>query len=95
MPPELASVFSTASEDPLTIAIQPSPHESPEERQERENNEAAATLRSERIDEYLKLSKKAKATKLLLLGPSAFSPPSGHHPLTLRLLTGQSESGKS
>jgi guanine nucleotide-binding protein alpha-1 subunit len=61
-----------ASDDPLTIAVQPPPDESPAQRQEREKNETAAEVRSGRIDEYLKLSgKKAKVTKLLLLGLSA------------------------
>jgi len=75
MPPELSSLFESPSEDPLTVALQPSPDEPPEERQQRENNEAAAKLRSETIEEFLKLSgKKAKAaTKLLLLGSSVVS----------------------
>jgi hypothetical protein len=73
MPPQSPSVFPSASDDPLTLALQPPPNESPEERQEREKNEAAAKLRSDTIDDYLKTvgSKKAKATKLLLLGSSA------------------------
>ena len=71
---EPAMVFSFPSEDPLTTAMRPSPNESPEERHEREKNEAAAKLRSDTIDEYLKTSgKKAKATiKILLLGSSSF-----------------------
>ena len=76
--------------------MQPSPNESPEERQERENVEAAAKLRSESIDEYLKLTgKKHKLTKLLLLGPSPFPSSFTHHLLIFRPLTGQSESGTS
>lgn len=70
-----ALVHRSPSEDPLTTAIQPPPNESPQERQERLKNEAAAQLRSDNIDEFLKSSgKKAKtATKLLLLGSFACS----------------------
>jgi hypothetical protein len=71
MPPERALVSRYPSEDPLTTAIQPPPNESPEERREREKNEAAAKLRSDIIDDFLRISgKKSKATKLLLLGSS-------------------------
>ena len=99
-----ALVHRSPSEDPLTTAIQPPPNESPEERQERLKNEAAAKLWSDTIDEYLKSSaKKAKATtKLLLLGPSVRSHTHTHNLLTFRVrlrllstLTGQSESGTS
>jgi hypothetical protein len=72
MPPEPTSLSVSAPDDPLTIAMQPSPNESPEERKAREMNETAAKLRSDTIDEYLKGFKKAKVTKLLLLGLSAF-----------------------
>jgi guanine nucleotide-binding protein alpha-1 subunit len=65
-----------ASDDPLAIAMQPPPDESPEQRQDREKNEVVARLRSETIDEYLKLSsKKPKVIKLLLLGLSSFLHP--------------------
>ena len=57
------------SDDPLTVAMQPPPDETLEELQAREENEIAAKLRSENIDQYLKLSiKRDKVTKLLLLG---------------------------
>jgi len=74
-PPEPA--FVPASDDPLTIAMQPPGDETPEDRQTREKNEMAALLRSETIDEYLKLSgQQAKlrlnVTRLLLLGVSPF-----------------------
>lgn len=69
----LEPTFVPATDDPLTRALQPSPDELPEERQARESSEMAAKLRSESIDEYLKLSSnRAKVTKLLLLGLSAF-----------------------
>lgn len=73
MPPNPTSV--SVSDDPLTIALQPAPDETLEERQAREKNERAAKLRSESIDQYLGLSnnKQEKVTKLLLLGLSAFA----------------------
>ena len=78
------------------MAMQPPPNESLQERQEREKNEAAATLRSESIDEYLRGSgKKSKPTKLLLLGSSTLFSIFSHHLLISRLLIGQSESGTS
>jgi hypothetical protein len=71
MLPDPTSV--SMSDDPLTVAMQPPPDETLEERQAREKNEVAAKLRSESIDQYLKLSgKQDKFTKLLVLGTSVF-----------------------
>ena len=68
--PDRTSV--SMSGDPFTIIMQPPPDETLEELQVREENEKAAKLRSENIDQYLKLSiKRDKVTKLLLLGLSA------------------------
>jgi len=72
MPPDPTST-STSDDDPLTAAMQPPPDETLEEQQAREKDEVAAKLRSESIDQYLKLSgKQDKVTKLLMLGLSVF-----------------------
>ncbi|EKM76630.1 hypothetical protein AGABI1DRAFT_102244 [Agaricus bisporus var. burnettii JB137-S8] len=62
-------------DDPLTLAIQPPPDETPEQRQIREAAEAEAKRVSDEIDEQIKKekelsSKKRKPVKLLLLGQS-------------------------
>ena len=68
----LEPISASGSDDPLALALQPPPNESLEERQARESGEMAAKLRSESIDEYLKLSRKRdKDIKVLLLGLSA------------------------
>ena len=74
MPPDSTSM-STSDDDPLTVAMQPPPDETLEERQAREKNEVAATLRSESIDQYLKPSisgKQHNVIKLLVLGLPVF-----------------------
>ena len=68
----LEPISASGSDDPLALALQPPPNESLEERRARESGEMAAKLRSESIDEYLKLSRKRdKDIKVLLLGLSA------------------------
>jgi hypothetical protein len=59
--------------DPLALAIAPPPDETPDERDERLRVEAAATARSDEIDDMLKLEraelkKKKGVVKVLLLG---------------------------
>lgn len=61
--------------DPLSFAIAPPPHESPEERIVREISEREAALRSREIDAELKAAKVVmkrykNAIKILVLGQS-------------------------
>ncbi|KAF8644193.1 hypothetical protein AX16_008633 [Volvariella volvacea WC 439] len=61
--------------DPLTRLLAPPEDETPEQKAERERNEAAAKKRSDKIDEELKLEqarlkKEANVVRLLLLGQS-------------------------
>lgn len=84
-------------DDPLTLAIQPPPDETPEQRQIREAAEVEAKRVSDEIDEQIKKekelsSKKRKPVKLLLLGERSFS--SSLVP-SLQFTAGQSESGKT
>ncbi|KAG5641291.1 hypothetical protein DXG03_005568 [Asterophora parasitica] len=66
---------SSDSEDPLTLAMAPSPYETPEQRHAREMAEAEDKKISDEIDEQLRREregdrKKKKPVKLLLLGQS-------------------------
>jgi guanine nucleotide-binding protein subunit alpha len=86
-------------DDPLSLAMQPPPDETAEQRQVREAAEAEAKRVSDEIDEQIKKEReierrKRKPVKLLLLG-GYFSGPS---PLLVPLPSphaGQSESGKT
>ena len=62
-------------DDPLAMALQPPPDESPEQRARREQQQREATRVSLQIDEGIQEAKKAydrrkKAVKVLLLGAS-------------------------
>ncbi|KAL9710697.1 hypothetical protein Ac2012v2_006235 [Leucoagaricus gongylophorus] len=67
--------MSPPDDDPLTLALQPPPDETPEQRQVREAAEAEAKRVSDEIDEQIKRERenerrKKRPVKLLLLGQS-------------------------
>lgn len=69
----MASKYDTTSDDPLTLALQPPPDETPEQCAERVAKEREATRVSEEIDKELEreLAEKKKKNveiKILLLG---------------------------
>lgn len=74
MAPRVTTSFASTSDyDPLSIAWAPPPDESPEARNERLQQEAAAQKVSDAIDESLRqekaaMSKRKQPVKILLLG---------------------------